>query len=400
MVAETLGGGGEPSAAGGERVAAAARRAGPALLLFAGIRGIGVLCVAGWARHTGRHPRTLLGASWDSQWYLSIAQHGYGSPAVTRTWPQLPAADLAFFPLYPWLVRALRAAVPLGAASAGLLVAWAAALAAAWGIFAVGERLHGRRTGVLLVALWALLPHAVVESMAYTEPLLTALAAWSLYALLTRRPVWAGALAALAGLARPSALASVAAVELAVVAVAWRQRRPDGRAGGRVPPGRLWAAALLAPTGWLAYVLWVGWHTGHGPLGYLDVQALWGSRFDLGRDTLRAVRRLVLTGAPPAYCMALAVVAVALLLYALLVADRPPAAVLGYVTVLVVLALGGTHYFASKPRFLLPAFPLLLPAARALAGAHRRTTALLCGALAALSSGYGAYLLTVAAIPL
>ncbi|WP_411129426.1 hypothetical protein [Streptomyces sp. x-19] len=411
MVAETVERAGGVAAASGTpwgRVGAAARRARTALLWFVGIRLAGAACVAAWAWRTGRHPRSLLGGSWDSQWYLSIARHGYGMAAPDGRWPDVPGADLAFFPLFPWLVRGVGAVLPVHPLTAGLVVAWVAALLAAWGIFAVGEHLHGRRTGTLLVVLWAVLPHAVVESLAYTEALLTALSAWALYAALSGRFLWAGALAALAGLARPSALAIVAAVQAAVAVRAWRQWRRGARRsapGGRAPDGhvagrRLCAAALLAPVGWLGYVLWVGRRTGRGPLGYFAVQARWGSRFDFGRDALRAVRRLVLLGAPPAYLMALAVVAVALLLYVLLAADRPPAAVLGYVTVLVVLALGGTGYFASKPRFLLPAFPLLLPAALALARARRRTTAVITGGLAALSLGYGPYLLTLAAMPL
>ncbi|MGD3105509.1 hypothetical protein [Streptomyces sp. YGL11-2] len=385
-----------------ERVRAGLRRARTALVLFAGIRAAGMLCTAVWAWHTGRHPRTLLGASWDSRWYLSIALHGYGAPAPAGMWPDLPVADLAFFPLYPWLVRAVgTAAVPVGAVNAALLISWTAAGVAAWGIYAVGERLHGRRTGTLLVVLWALLPQAVIESLAYTESLLTALSAWSLYALLTRRFLWAGVLAATAGLTRPSALAVVAAVGAGAAAEVWRRGSGGaGEGGGRGPGLRPVAAVLVAPAGWLGYVLWVGARTGGGPLGYFDVQELWGSRFDFGRDTLQEIRHLVLSGAPPVHFIAVAVIAVALLLYALLVLDRPPVALLVYTTVLVAIALGGTGYFPSKPRFLLPAFPLLLPAARALARARIRTAVPVAGALAALSLGYGVYLLAIASLPL
>ncbi|UNO43999.1 hypothetical protein KGS77_18005 [Streptomyces sp. MST-110588] len=416
------------------RLRAALGRAAPALALYAAIRLAGIACLTLWAWHTGRHPRTLLGKSWDSAWYLAIAEHGYGAPVPKGMWPDAPQADLAFFPLYPWLVRAVSGALPVGGITAGLLVAWAAAAVAAWGIFAVGAHLHGRRTGTFLVALWAVLPHAVIQSLGYTETLLTALSAWSLYGLLTGRPVVAGALAAVAGLARPSALAIVAAVWAAAVAETWRRgRRREGKgapeggvgavrggvevgkgrvaaygqpeelpcAGARTPPrARLWAGALIAPTGWLGYVLWVGQRTGDGPRGYFAVQALWGSRFDFGQDALRSVKRLVLHDVPLAHHMTVAVVCVALLLFLLLALDRPPPALLAYTAVLVVIALGGTDYFASKPRFLLPAFPLLLPAAVALARARTRTVVLTGGALTALSLTYGLYLLTVARMPL
>ncbi|MFI0258607.1 hypothetical protein ACH4OW_06160 [Streptomyces sp. NPDC017056] len=383
-------------------VRAALRRAAPALALFAAIRFAGVVCTALWAWHTGRHPRSLLGATWDSNWYLGVARYGYGSPAPRHMWPPDALADLAFFPLYPGLIRGLSAVVPIGALNAGLLLAWTAAAVAAWGIFAVGAHLYGRRAGTFLVVLWALLPHAVIQSLSYTEPLLTALAAWALYALLTDRPLWAGALALAAGLARPNGLAVAAAVMAAAAARTWVRRRRQS-----VPVPRrdrplwfYWAAAVIAPAGWLGYVLWVGARTGAGPRGYFRVQEVWGSRFDFGRDTLRSVRRLFLHDGPLVHPMAAAVVAVSILLLALLMLDRPPLPLLAYTVVLVVLALGGTGYFPSKPRFLLPAFPLLVPAAVVLARARPRTVVLTAGSLAVLSLGYGVYLLAMAPLPL
>ncbi|OKI00437.1 hypothetical protein A6A06_24310 [Streptomyces sp. CB02923] len=375
------------------------RRAAPALALFAAIRCAGVLCTALWAWHTGRHPRSLLGATWDSNWYLGVARHGYGSPAPHHMWPPDPLADLAFFPLYPGLIRGVTAVLPIGVLNAGLLLAWTAAAVAAWGIFAVGAHLYGRRAGTFLVVLWALLPHAVIESLSYTEPLLTALAAWALYALLTDRPLWAGALALPAGLARPNGLAVAVAVLAAavVMAAATARARP---LRPRRPLWPYWAAALLAPVGWLGYVLWVGAHTGAGPGGYFRVQEIWGSRFDFGRDTLRSVKRLFLYNEPLVLHMAAAVIAVSVLLLVLLVLDRPPLPLLVYTAALVAVALGGTGYFPSKPRFLLPAFPLLVPAAVALARARPRTVVLATGSLAALSLGYGVYLLAMAPLPL
>ncbi len=46
---------------------------------------------------------------------------------------------------------------------------------------------------------------------------------------------------------------------------------------------------LLAPLGAAGYVLWVGHHTGKGPLGYLDVQAGWRNGFDGGYAFARFV---------------------------------------------------------------------------------------------------------------
>ncbi|MFD0515753.1 hypothetical protein ACFQ0Q_46125 [Streptomyces aureus] len=89
--------------------------------------------------------------------------------------------------------------------------------------------------------------------------------------------------------------------------------------------------------------------------------------------------------------MGAAVIFVGLAALVLLVLDRPPLPVLAYSIVLVVIAISGSKFYACKPRFLLPAFPLMLPAAVALARARLRTTAVLLAAIAVVSAAYGAY---------
>ncbi|MGW3913009.1 hypothetical protein ACWEBX_16020 [Streptomyces sp. NPDC005070] len=364
-----------------------------ALGVFAAARLAGLLVLAGTAWATGRHPVALLARSWDSDWYLGIAAHGYGRTLFFH--PTVIHSDLAFFPLYPALVRAVTTVTPLTGGSAGLLVSWTAAAAAACGVYAIGARLHGRAVGTALVLLWGLLPHSVVLSMAYTEPVLTAFAAWSLYALLDGRWLWAGSLAALAGLARPNGFAVAAAVLVAAAHEIWRNR-------GKVSH-RVWTGAALAPVGWTGYVLWVGHREGDWLRGYFQVQRLWGSRFDLGEGSLHFVKHLLLHGDRFVFPMTMVIVAAAVLLYLLLIADRAPLPLLVHSGILLLIAVGGSGFFESKPRFLLPAFPLLLPLARALVRTARARpwhATLVVGALAGLSFAYGAYLVVIAHTPL
>lgn len=381
------------------RVRNALRRAAPALALYVTARVAGTLVLALWAWHTGKDPLRLLGHSWDSVWYARIADRGYGTVVHTKADPTRVFSDLAFFPLYPTLVRAVRTVLSLDFVHAGLLVSWTAAVVAAWGIYAVGERLHGRRVATLLVALWGLLPHAIIQSMAYSESLMTALAAWALYAVLTGRWLWAGGLAVFAGLARPNGIAVAAAVSLAAVwhlCVLWRGRSPTGRL---LRAGQIWrpgTSAILAPLGWSGYVLWVGWQKNDPLFGYFQVQRKWGSEFDFGQDALESVRLMVLGHVRIIYPMTVAVAALAVVLLMMLVLDRPPLALVVYSAVLLVLALGTTRFFGVKPRFLLPAFPLLLPVAIGMAKARRRTVAVTIGALAGLSFCYGTYVLALA----
>ncbi|CAM5721418.1 Glycosyltransferase RgtA/B/C/D-like domain-containing protein OS=Streptomyces tendae OX=1932 GN=GUR47_34220 PE=4 SV=1 [Streptomyces tendae] len=307
---------------------------------------------------------TLLTARWDSLWYTRVAELGYGYEV------RLPGgdvhSDLAFFPLLPWLERLGAAVTPLSYADAGFVVSLVASLAAAWGIFAVADHVYGPRAGGYAVLLWAVLPVGIVQSMAYSESLFTALAAWSLYAVLTGRWVTAGTLAALAGLTRPVGLAVAAAVWAAAITT-W-VREQNGGEGGGSPGARRVLGTLLAPLGAAGYVLWVGHRTGRGPLGYLDVQAGWRNGFDGGVAFARFVAGRF-TSFPGALAGVALTVGVALLvwLYLVGVRRRQPLPLLVYTGLVTVLALCASSYFGSKPRLLLPAFPLLFPPAVGLA---------------------------------
>ncbi|MGW3268575.1 glycosyltransferase family 39 protein [Streptomyces sp. NPDC001056] len=370
------------------------RRAWPpgvqrALVLFGAVRVAGAILVVLVNLLTGRSILKGLAHSWDSVWYLHIATHGYGS-RIHITDTGSVQTDWAFFPLYPGLIRALDRIPLISPAVAALLIAWTAIALAAVGVYAIGHRLYGRSVATAMVALWAVLPHSVVLTLAYTEPLFIALAVWCLYALLDERWPAAGALAALAGLTRPNGYAAAAAV-LGVAAFEAVRRR------GRVPPG-LWAGALAAPLGWTAYLLLVGHRTGAPLHGYFQVQSAWESRFDGGLGTLRFLATLPLSDGV-IYPVALVVVAAGVFLFVRLCRERVPLALLLYTAALLLPVVLVSGPFESKPRFLLPAFPLLIPAARALVHKWRTdpdTARRVCGYLAGFSLLYGTYLATFA----
>ncbi|RAJ74174.1 MULTISPECIES: hypothetical protein [unclassified Streptomyces] len=367
-----------------------------ALAVFAAVRATGVLLIVLTDLYGGHPVTRTLAHAWDAVWYLHIAEHGYGTREYLSSFGTVQT-DYAFFPLFPLLTRAADAVLPGGAGPAALLVAWGAAVAAAWGVYAVGHRLYGTVTATFLVVLWALLPQAVVLTLAYSESLFAALAAWALYALLARNWLLAGALAALAGLTRPTGLAVAAAV---VVTAGWELVRRRGR--GRGP----WLAVLLAPAGWLGYVLWVGARTGDLLHGYFTVQDAWKSGLDFGVSSLRFLRVLFLYGGKVVYPVSVLLVAAAVVLFCLLCLERSPRTALPLLVfsgalVLMVLLLGGP--FASKPRFVLPAFPLLIPVARTMArGWTRRRSRVLVvtGALACGALPYGVWVAALVKTPL
>ncbi|MGW2658868.1 hypothetical protein ACWC1D_35160 [Streptomyces sp. NPDC001478] len=369
------------------RCAAAFAAAAPALAAYAAVRALGLIVLWAAAGASGKDPVHVLAERWDSVWYQRVAAHGYGYTVV------LPDgavhSDLAFFPLLPALERGIAAVTPLGLAGAGLLVAWTAALAAAWGVYAVGARLAGRRAGVVLAALWGAGPTAFVQSMAYTETLFTALAAWSLYAALTRRWLTAGALCVLAGLTRPMAAALIAALAVTAAVTLVRDHRTGGPDGLLRRNGRMLAGAALAPLGWLGYVVFVAVREGD-PFAYFDVQAQWGNSIDGGA----ALAAFVLGLPWPATLGLCAALAALGWLVSLCVRQRQPLPVLVYTVAVVVVSLIGSGYFGSRPRLMMPAFPLFLPPALALL--RLRSTARTGAALAvtaAASAAYGAWTL-------
>ncbi|SCD48166.1 Dolichyl-phosphate-mannose-protein mannosyltransferase [Streptomyces sp. BpilaLS-43] len=369
------------------RARAALAAAAPALAAYAAVRAVGLVVLQVWASAAGKDAWHLLGGRWDSVWYQRIAENGYGYTATLPDGTLHP--DLAFFPLLPALERSLAAVTPLTVRDAGIALAWLAGLCAAWGVYAVGARLHGRRAGVVLAALWGAYPTAFVQSMAYTETLFTALAAWALYAVLRDRWVVAGALSVLAGLTRPSAAALIAALAVTAAVALVREYRSGARPGLPRRRARMLLGVCLAPLGWLAYVVFVAVREG-GAFAYFEVQAEWGNSIDGGRALAAFIARLPLPAAL-GLCAALGLLG---WLVVLCVRQRQPLPLLVYGIAVVVVSLIGSGYFGSRPRLMMPAFPLLLPPALALL--RLRTTARTAGVLTVLalaSAGYGAWTL-------
>ncbi|MFF1694198.1 glycosyltransferase family 39 protein [Streptomyces sp. NPDC058257] len=372
-----------------KRPARALGHASPALLAYAAVRLFGALVFALWARGEHRDVWHLLAESWDCDWYLKIADTGYTHTLGTR----IDANNLAFFPLHPLLIRAGSVLVPGPRGAVGLAVAVVCSFLAAWGIFAVGDRLYGRRAGVLLAALWGSLPVALVQWMGYTESLFTALTAWALYAVLTGRWIWAGTLAALAGLTRPTGVALAAAVSLTALLTLWRQGRQERPEEGRRIALRTLLGALIAPLGWLSYVAWVGVRLGRWD-GYFAVQALWHNEWDGGVGTLRTVRDLLSVERPQLFLMMVtATLLASAALFVLSVGDRQPLPLLLFTGLLLLIVLGSKGVYFPRARFLLPAFPLLLPLAAALARARAHVAVTVLVAAAVTSAAFGGHML-------
>ncbi|GAA0538804.1 membrane protein [Paractinoplanes ferrugineus] len=322
---------------------------------------------------------------WDAGWFLRVAVDGYPHSYAYDANHVVEGNGLAFFPVYPLLIRGF-AALGSNPQNAALGVAWAASIGAAVALHLLGTTLYGKRAGWALVAIVCSAPVSVVLSMAYSEALFLALVAGMFVA--AHRQVWwaAGLLGLAAALTRPTGAA--AALGLAVAALLAARR---DRSTGWQPL----LAAAVALAGVPLFLAWVGLRVGDWDAWFRIQSAGWGSSFDFGSSTWRFLSD-TLTTADGWVQVSVAIILLAALAAAgVALAGKPwlPLAVYGVVAMIMVYGQGG--FYHSKPRLLLPVLLTLLPAAVAAARARPRVAVLSIVAWAAFGLWYGAYLITV-----
>jgi hypothetical protein len=337
--------------------------------------------------------RTFLLHRWDGELFLRLAREGY--PRHPNSHFDLPTSQLAFFPLFPKTVRALVRVTGAPYDLTGLAVVTAFGVAAAVLVYLLGADLYDRRVGAALVVLLCAQPLSIVLSMPYTEAPFLAFAAGMLLALRRRAWLVAGACCFLAGLTRPTGLATSATLVLAALVVLWRiRRRVEDTSAWRVIVG-----TAVGVTAVPAYLLWVGYRMGRLD-GWFELQRDgWHQRFDGGVATTRTVLELARddVGWHGLTLSILLVIAVVLTLVA--VVERVWWPMLVYGVGVLVLTLGADGIFGVKARYLVPALVPLVPPAVALGRARWATATLVLILYALLGTWYGAKLLVVGGHP-
>ncbi|MEM6991991.1 MAG: mannosyltransferase family protein [Myxococcota bacterium] len=151
---------------------------------------------------------------WDGGWYGQIARDGY--QAVPNAQGQ---RDVAFFPLYPWIVG-LISRTGLSVWSSGIALSHAAFALALYWLHGLASRLKDPTTADRAVLLVAVYPCSFFLGAVYTEALFVATTVGAFYYAEQRRWPIAGALALAAGATR--SVGVLATVGLLIIF--WQQR--------------------------------------------------------------------------------------------------------------------------------------------------------------------------------
>jgi hypothetical protein len=306
-----------------------------------------VVGVANLATHHG-----LVGdlSTWDGAWFLRAVEHGWPSQ-LPRLHGAVQANTIAFFPLFPLIVRALAHVTLLSPNVVGLVVSGLSGLVA---VVSVGllTRTYADEAAARRVALLvALSPGSFVFSLVYNEGIVISLAALGLLALTRRRWWLAGAVAALASFTSPVGLVLALCCLAAALA--------------RIVTLREWralVAPVLAPLGLAAWFCYLRLHTGSWRAWQLTERGGWRSYPSLTYP-LRVVAKFVTNPLSPTMTgqilFAGTMVAIALLVVAY--RDHQPWLIRLYGTAAVAL-FAISSPVGLRPRFLLLAFPLAMAA--------------------------------------
>ena len=264
--------------------------------------------------------------SWDYGWYEGIALHGY---------PDLVGRRYAFFPLWPWLIRASGSVPDWQFAGAATVAASALAF------FGVAAGSPARRpvSAALALACW---PGSFALLLAYPDGLALAAAAWAAALTLRGLPLAAAPVAAVAALARPNGF--LIALPLALLA--------RGRDGS-------YKLAAAAPVLAAAAVEGFFWARSGKASAFYDAQRSWGRKGPSGvGNWLGHVRDLI--AAHPSL-VPLLVVAAAVIVLAWRRFGLWPTLVFGYLCAvpLLLAATQSLHGFVDTGRALL-VLPLLV----------------------------------------
>jgi hypothetical protein len=208
----------------------------------------------GW--HFSPHRLLDIWGRWDSGWYLSIVNNGY----MLQSDYLQHQSNLAFFPLYPMLIRLLLWPIPdqwqtdgavllVGFLLSNLFLLGALLLLYFFAQDITNDRGVAQRTVLYLL----LFPTAFFLSCFYTDAAFLFLSVAALFAAQRQRWVWAAVAAALLTITRPLGI-------LIAPILLWIYLSKAGWRISNVRANVIWL--FMIPLPFLLYLAWMGQQTG------------------------------------------------------------------------------------------------------------------------------------------
>jgi Mannosyltransferase (PIG-V) len=221
------------------------------------------------------HPFVNMWARWDGGWYLDIAQHGYSFVPAKQS-------NVAFFPLYPYLIRVVHHVIPLqsdaGWLLVGIIVSNTALLVALIYLYQLIRLDYDRRTAARVVLYLCVFPTTLFLSAVYSESLFLALVVSAFYYARINRWLLVGVLSAAAALCRPPGVLLIAPLAFEYLSqkeFQWQRIKPDC------------LALLLAPMALAGHLTFLRWRFGDwNVLSKAETMEGWNRRLTLPWNTL------------------------------------------------------------------------------------------------------------------
>jgi Gpi18-like mannosyltransferase len=290
------------------------------------------------------HPLVNMWARWDALWYLDIAKHGYWFVPGKRS-------SVAFFPLYPYLIRGVHRLIPLPRDAGWLLIGIAvsnASLLVALVYFYKLVRLdYDGRTAARAVLYLCVFPTTLFLSAVYSDSLFLALVVGAFYYARTTRWLAAGALAAAAALCRAPGVLLIIPLALEYFSqksFQWRRIRPDC------------LSLTIAPIALAGHVTFLRWRFGDwNIISQAQAVKAWNRHFTLPWNTLLHSFQSMNSGRGAwEFFFTIALLGLAIFACFRL---RPSYVVYGVVSLLFITSWGA---LTSVPRFGIVIFPIIM----------------------------------------
>jgi Gpi18-like mannosyltransferase len=195
----------------------------------------------------------------DSAWYNEIIQTGYSYNPEKQS-------NVAFFPLYPILVKAIASLTSLNVPISGLLLSNLCLILALFFVYKISNIYLNKRGCEKVLILMLVFPTSFFYSCFYTESLYLLTTAACFYFFLNKKYFWSGFFGFFASLTRVTGVIIFLAFAIELL---WKYLKK------KELPRRESLFLLLIPCGLIAYMVFLAWKFNE-PLAFIKVQDLWG----------------------------------------------------------------------------------------------------------------------------